>query len=62
MIVGNRHNTDSLIFKFIDERIKKVLSFAEKNDFKVLEDNIYEINGKNLFYILSCLLYTSRCV
>jgi len=53
MIVGNRHNTDSLIFKFIDERIKKVLSFAEKNDFKALEDNIYEINGKNLFYILS---------
>jgi len=53
MIIGNRQNTDSLIFRYFDERLKKILDFAEKNDFKVLEDNIYEISGKNLFYILT---------
>ena len=53
MIIGNRQNTDSLIFRYFDERLKKILDFAEKNDFKVLEDNIYEISGKNLFYILA---------
>ena len=53
MIIGNRQNTDSLIFRYFDERLKKILDFAEKNDFKVLEDNTYEISGKNLFYILT---------
>lgn len=53
MIIGNRQNTDSLIFRYVDERLKKILDFAEKNDFKVLEDNTYEISGKNLFYILT---------
>ncbi len=53
MIIGNRQNTDSFLFRYIDERLKKVLEFAEKTDFKVLEDNIYEINGKNLFYIIT---------
>jgi len=53
MILGNRQNTEALFFRYIDGKLKKIIEFADKTDFKVFEDNTYEIDGKNLFYILT---------
>ena len=53
MIIGSRQNIDSHIFRYITEKLRKIIEFADKTDFKVLEDNTYEIDGKNLFYILT---------
>ena len=53
MIIGNKETLESLSFKYIDEKFKKIINISNKISFNVLEDNTYEINGKNLFYILT---------
>jgi len=53
MIIGNRENLESFSFKYIDEKFKNIIKLSNKIDFKVLEDNTYNINGKNLFYTIT---------
>jgi YhcH/YjgK/YiaL family protein len=50
MIIGNKENLESISFKYIDKKIKNIIELSNKIDFKVLEDNTYNINGKNLLY------------
>ena len=52
MIIGGRHNNETFLFRYIDKKLKNILEFADKIDFKVLEDNTYEIDGKNLYYTI----------
>ena len=51
MIIDQIYNIKK--YQSIDKNLKKGLEFLQKNNFKNVRDGVYELSGKNLFYIIN---------
>jgi YhcH/YjgK/YiaL family protein len=53
MILGKLHKVSGQLHYLNDERILKAAYLIDSLDFPALQDNVFEIEGKNFYYILS---------